>query len=156
MAFAEGTSVPVGRTRGEIETLVEKYGASRFASGWMDDQKAAISFVAHGRLVRFVLPLPTKEQVVATLKKTSRRYQWSTPPASVVDGALAAEQRRRWRCLLLAMKAKLEVVETGIETFEQAFLANIVTSENLTVYETIKLNESGVRMLSPVEPEAGQ
>lgn len=149
MAFAEGTSVPVGRTRGEIETLVEKYGATRFASGWMDDLKAAISFVAHGRLVRFVLPLPTKEQVVATLKKTPR-YQWSTPPASVVDNALAAEQRRRWRCLLLAMKAKLEVVETGIETFEQAFLANIVTADNMTVYERLTMEDSGVKLLSAV------
>jgi len=149
MAFAEGTSVPVGRTRGEIETLVEKYGATQFASGWLDDMKAAISFVAHGRLVRFVLPLPTKEQIVATLKKT-QRYQWSTPPASLVDNALAAEQRRRWRCLLLAMKAKLEVVETGIETFEQAFLANIVTSENMTVYERLTMEDSGVKLLSAV------
>jgi hypothetical protein len=112
MAFAEGTSVPVGRTRGEIESLVEKYGAKRFASGWLDDTKAAISFVAHGRLVRFVLPLPTKEETLARLKKTDR-YRWSTPPVTTVDNALAAEQRRRWRCLLLAMKAKLEVVETG-------------------------------------------
>jgi len=156
VAFAEGTSVPVGRTRGEIETLVEKYGATRFASGWMDDLKAAISFVAHGRLVRFVLPLPTKEQVVATLKKTNQRYRWSTPPASVVDNALAAEQRRRWRCLLLAMKAKLEVVETGIETFEQAFLANIVTSENMTVYERLTMEGSGVKLLSAAGEEASR
>lgn len=153
MAFAEGTSVPVGRTRGEIETLVEKYGATRFASGWLDDQKAAISFVAHGRLVRFVLPLPDKAWPLASLKKT-KRYQWSTPAASVVDNALAAEQRRRWRCLLLAMKAKLEVVETGIETFEQAFLANIVTADNMTVYERLTMEDSGVKMLTPVEPEA--
>jgi hypothetical protein len=150
MPFAEGTTVPVGRTRGEIETLVAKYGATRFASGWSDDNRAAISFVAYGRLVRFVLPLPTKADIVATLKKTPK-YRWHTPAAGVVENALGAEQRRRWRCLLLAMKAKLEVVETGIETFEQAFLANIVTAENMTVYERIKMEQSGVKLLSAAE-----
>lgn len=86
MAFAEGTSVPVGRTRAEIETLVAKYGATRFAFGWIDDNQAAINFVAHGRLVRFVLPLPTKEEITATLKKTAK-YQWQTPAQSTVDNA---------------------------------------------------------------------
>ena len=52
------------------------------------------------------------------------------------------------------MKAKLEVVETGIETFEQAFLANIVTADNMTVYERLTMEDSGVKMLSPVESEA--
>ncbi len=115
--------------------------------------KAAISFVAHGRLVRFVLPLPTRDQVIAMLKK-KQKYNWQTPATTAVDHGLAAEQRRRWRCLLLAMKAKLEVVETGIETFEQAFLANIVTADNMTVYERLTMEDSGVKMLSPVEPEA--
>ncbi len=154
MAFAEGTTVPAGKTRGEIEMLVQKYGAKRFASGWIDDTHAAISFVAHGRLVRFTLPLPTRDYASLMLKKT-KRYQYSAPPANAIDSALEAEQRRRWRCLLLAMKAKLEVVETGIETFEQAFLANIVTADNMTVYEKITMAESGVLMLNPVAPNEG-
>jgi len=150
MAFAEGTTVPVGRTRGEIETLVEKYGATRFASGWTENNRAAISFVAHGRLVRFVLPLPTKDEIVAALKKTPK-YRYSRPADGIVENHHGAELRRRWRCLLLGIKAKLEVVETGIESFEQAFLANLVTAENITVYERIKLEESGVRLLAPME-----
>jgi hypothetical protein len=148
MPFAEGTSVPVGRTRAEIEALVQKYGATRFASGWADDNKAAINFVAHGRLVRFVLPLPTKLEILATLKKTAT-YHWKTPAASTVDSAHAAELRRRWRCLLLGIKARLELVESGIESFEEAFLSHVVTTDNITVYERIQLEESGVRLLAP-------
>lgn len=155
MPFAEGTPVPVGRTRGEIETLVSKYGATRFASGWLDDEHAAISFVAKGRLVRFTLPLPTVAETLARLKKT-QTYQFRAPAETTIASAHAAEQRRRWRCLLLSIKAKLEVVETGIETFEQAFLASIVTTENMTVYERIKLEESGVRMLAAMDGAAGQ
>ena len=149
MSYAEGTSVPVERSRAEIETILTRYGATRFASGW-DGDKAAINFVARGRLVRLVLPLPTKQTVTADLKKTER-YRWRAPTESAVADALAKETRRRWRCMVLAIKSKLEVVETGIETFEQAFLANIVTEGNITVYERLTLENSGVRMLAPVE-----
>lgn len=152
MPFAEGTSVPVAKTRAEIEALVTKYGAKRYASGWMDDDRAALSFVAHGRMVRFVLPLPTRDQSLKALRAT-QFYRHRTPAAGVLDKHHDAEMRRRWRCLLLALKAKLESVETGIETFEQAFLANIVTAGNLTVYERIKLEESDVKMLTPMATE---
>jgi hypothetical protein len=36
------------------------------------------------------------------------------------------ETRRRWRCLVITIKSKLECVENGIATFEQEFLAHIV------------------------------
>lgn len=137
MPYAEGTTVPVERTRAEIERLITKYGATRFMSGWQAEN-AAINFVAHGCLVRFVLPLPTDKEAHA--KYTRNAQQWKE-----------AEGRRRWRCLLLAIKSKLEVVETGIETFEQSFLANIVTEGNITVYERIKLGESGMRLLAAPE-----
>jgi len=36
--------------------------------------------------------------------------------------AVDAEERRRWRCLLLVIKAKLESVADAVETFDEAFL----------------------------------
>ncbi len=155
MAFAERTTVSVPKTRGEIEALVERYGASRFASGWQDDTEtgalcAAISFAARGRLVRFKLKMPTREETIAELRKKPS-YRHYLPADSTVDQALAAEQRRRWRCLLLVLKAKLESIESGIETFDEAFLANIVTDGNLTVYEAIRFGGAGVKLLGPME-----
>jgi len=151
MAFAKGTAVPVSKTRGEIEALVERYGANRFASGWQDDVDgvlcAAISFVARGRLVRFKLRMPTKDDLRATLKK---KLGWRLTETRLGQ-EMGAEQRRRWRFLLLVLKAKLESIESGIESFDEAFLANIVTDGNLTVYEAIKLSESNVRLLNPME-----
>jgi hypothetical protein len=35
MSYAEGTTVAVSKTRAEIESLVGKYGAAEFSSGWM-------------------------------------------------------------------------------------------------------------------------
>lgn len=44
----------------------------------------------------------------------------------------------RWRTLLLCLKAKLESVESGIETFEDAFLAQIVMPDGGTVAEHVR------------------
>jgi hypothetical protein len=38
---------------------------------------------------------------------------------------MEAETRRRWRALALAIEAKLEVVDTGIASFEHEFGMNI-------------------------------
>jgi hypothetical protein len=147
MSYAQGTTVPVGKTRGEIEALVSKHGATRFASGWTEDSKAAISFVLRGRLVRFVLALPT-DQDVGNVRL--RAHPWRLSGERKAKW-LDAETRRRWRCLLLALKAKLEVVESGIATFDEEFLAHIVTADNLTVYEALQLHDTGIRMLGPAE-----
>ncbi len=149
MAFAEGTTVSPAKTRAEIESLVQKYGAARFAFGYLED-RAAINFVANGRLVRFTVPLPTKDDPRVrkrALSLSKSNWRIDDPKLKI---AIEEEERRRWRCLLLAIKSKFTTVESGIESFEQAFLANIVTSENLTVYERIKLENSGVRMLEPM------
>jgi hypothetical protein len=41
----------------------------------------------------------------------------------------------RWRALVLAIKAKLESVQSKIETFEQAFYAHVVLPNGATIYE---------------------
>lgn len=49
----------------------------------------------------------------------------------------AQEQRRIWRCLELTIKSKLTAAEAGIETFQQAFLANIVIAGGQTVGDVV-------------------
>lgn len=152
MSFAEGTSVPVSKTRAEIEALAQRYGASMFTSGWLGD-KASVSF-AGGRLVRFVLAMPTMEEAK---KKRPRRYSWQTPTEAQQKAWVEAETRRRWRCLLLSIKAKLECVETGIATFDEEFLAYVVTGRDMTIYEVIKSQPNGMKLLEatpgPVDPD---
>lgn len=151
MAFAAETDVPVGKSRGEIEALVEKYGASRFASGWGSDGKSAISFVCHGRMVRFEVRSADPAVALTVLSKRGGTYKWKTPTEGEIKKWVDQENRRRWRCLLLAIKAKLEIVQTGIATFEEEFLAHVVTPNNMTVYERMKLLEDeGTPLLGPV------
>jgi hypothetical protein len=128
--YAEGTTVAVTRTREEIERLVRKHGAAAFSSGW-EKGAAAVSFTMLGRHVRFRLDL--------------------TPDRNKSQSQREREEQRRWRCLLLAIKAKLEVVQTGIATFDEEFLAHVVMPDDLTIWERMQLlQEEGRPMLPPV------
>ncbi len=149
MSFAEGTTVAVEKSRVEIEKLIAKYGASEFSSGWMNNQ-AALQFMASGRRVRFVLDLPDKEWACDQLmnRKRARWYRRENIPPSAIAPLVDAEHRRRWRCLLLAIKAKLEVVESGIATFDEEFLAHIVIDDR-TVFDRIREASGGGRPLLP-------
>jgi hypothetical protein len=122
--FAKGTSVPVSRSRAEIEAMLSRCGATSFASGWSGND-ATIVFECQGRRVRFDLPLPNVDDRRFTHKKNRRGYDEKLSD-SARDALHAAEHRRRWRALALVIKAKLEAVASGITTFEDEFLAHIV------------------------------
>lgn len=129
MKYAEKTSVPVDRSKSEIEKTLTAYGATGFMYGTTPNQ-AVIMFRASSRLVKFVLPLPDSSdpQFLRTERGRARR-------SSKVPEAFDQEVRRRWRALSLAIKAKLEAVSTGITQFDEEFLAHIVLPGGRTVAE---------------------
>lgn len=57
MAYAENTTVPVSKSRIEIEELIRKHGEGQFVSGF-NGNKIMIGFTASGRQVRFVMEIP--------------------------------------------------------------------------------------------------
>lgn len=131
MAYAENTSVSVARTKAEIEDLLTKHGATRFMSGWVDEgqRRATIGFSMKDRHLRFELPLPAPNEKRFTL---TERYGHKRSQSQAV--ALWEQScRQRWRALLLAIKAKLESIESGIETFDEAFMAQVVLPDGRTV-----------------------
>ena len=113
MTYAKHTSVPVNQTKGEIEAVLGKYGADKFGMT-IEPGRAVVMFEAHSRTVRFVLPLPEGQA-----------------------DKIAQQHRQRWRALLLCIKAKLESVESKIETFDEAFLAHVMTAAGKSVYEHV-------------------
>lgn len=123
MSFAEKTSVPVDRTEAEIKRMVLRYGASEYMSGEKPGH-AIVGFRAQDRLIRFELDLQIED---ADRTPTGRRRR-----GQAATLAYDQEVRRRWRALCLVIKAKLESVESGIETFESAFMANIVMPDGKT------------------------
>ncbi|NTS31394.1 hypothetical protein HQ945_09025 [Phyllobacterium sp. BT25] len=133
MAYSKDTSVSVERTEGEIKSIIRKYGATSFAS-FESGVTAMIAFEMQGRRIVFKLPLPDKD--AKQFRFTPGRGLARTKDQQL----LAWEQacRSRWRALLLSIKAKLESVEGGIETFEDAFLAHIQMPDGLSVSEHVR------------------
>ena|SRR2546428_4066812 len=128
MRYAEHTDVSVDKSKAEIERTLTRYGASKFMTGW-DQDKAMIGFEMHGRRIRFVLPLPNRQD---------KRF-WTSPGGrrqrDEQKAMIAWEQacRQHWRALSLVVKAKMEAVEAKITTFDEEFLAHIVLPNNETV-----------------------
>ncbi len=107
--FASQTKVSAGQSRSDIEKLLAKHKATHI--GYASTPGfATLGFQIGGRMVRFKVPMP--------------------------DQATAPQKHRsRWRALMLCVKAKLESVAAGIETFEEAFLANVVMPDGKTLGE---------------------
>lgn len=130
--YAAQTEVPSDRSRSEIERTLARYGADQFLYGWRE-ASAVVGFRMHGRMIRFVLPLPDRQSPEFT--RTDRGK-----PRSPTAAQSAYEQavRQRWRALALVIKAKLEAVETGIAEFEDEFLSQIVLPDGQTVSQFMR------------------
>lgn len=144
-AFAADTSVPIARSKVEIENLIARYGASGFGV-LVRPEGACVMFEAHNRTVRFVLMMPGSED-----SRFLRSPQGRLRTKDQAKRAYEQEIRRLWRCLVLVIKAKLEAVQSGIVTFEEEFLAYTVLPSGRTVAEEVeaplKQQLSGHRVL---------
>jgi len=124
-SYAHGSDVPAERSRSHLEALLRAHGCEGFAYGWTAEYDR-IEFLWRGRQIRVVLPRPTREAFALTPSGLARSDRQ-------IDQALDGENRRRWRALLLVVRAKIEAVESKIATFEEEFLAYIVMPNNSTI-----------------------
>lgn len=132
MAYAEKTSVSVVKTKADIEELIQKAGAEQFVSGYKEDM-AVIGFSLADRQIRFILPLPDKQD--KTFWYTPERRTKRTEKQAYEAWEQAC--RSKWRALYLIIKAKLEAVSSGISTVEREFFYDIVLPDGKTVGEFI-------------------
>lgn len=128
MQYAKNTEVSSEQSQAEIRKTLTKYGATKFAY-LEEEERAALMFEIANRRIRFVLPLPNRNdrKFWVTPEKKLKR----TPDAAYKEWEQAC--RQRWRALALAIKAKLEAVESGIATFEEEFLAYVVLPDGQSV-----------------------
>lgn len=124
--FAEGTEVPVERTKSEIEKLLRAHGATGFVMGW-DGQQGLNIFQCriHERMIKFEIRDPDPEKY----KKDARGFLRSK---DTITRFVEAERRRQWRGRLLITKAKLEMIAAGDSTFEREFLYDIMLPDGST------------------------
>jgi hypothetical protein len=111
--YADGTLVPVERSRVEVEKTLKRFGISEYFYG-SGERGAGIGFVYRGRKIQMNVPNPDPKRF--------------TTPA-----ALEKELRRIWRVLLLWLKANIEMVDSGLVKFEDIFLAQTCLPSGQTV-----------------------
>ena len=137
--YAHDTSVPVDRSKQQIEALLTKHGAQGFHTGWQsargdDPGWDAIEFQWKERVIRFRLNRPK-----------ASGYQPN-------QTAIEQKNRQRWRVLHLVIKAKLEAVDAGVAIFEEEFLPFIVTGDGCTVADHLVPRLTGGAQLQLAAP----
>jgi len=115
MRYAQNTLVSVEKSKAEIESILSKYKADQFLSGW-DQDKAYIAFRLENRTIRFTIELPSKTDKAFIRTPTGRRRKHGNDIMKAWEQAC----RQRWRALALVIKAKDE------------FLAHIVLPDGST------------------------
>ena len=125
--YAEGTTVTVESSRGEITGILVKHGVTRM--GWSSEPEGdTLMFSLSGFQFRFEISRPTWAEI-------SGRYAqpWRIDEAK----ALAAEWRRRWRANVLLLKAKLEFIESGDSTLTRELLPYAVLNDGRTLEQAV-------------------
>lgn len=108
--YAKDTSVEIAQTIKDIEWEVEKYGGGQFYFGQMPSQ-LVVGFSKDERQVRFQVPL-----------------QENAPQAN----------RSMARALFLVIKSNLVAAESGVQSFQDAFLSNILLPNNQTLGQSVR------------------
>lgn len=97
--YAQGTSVPVERSIAELKRICEKYGASNF--GFLQsDSAAAVFFKFDNRMYRMDLHFQSPSKTVGISSTEIKKMK--------------AEERRKWRVLILTIKAMFVSIESEV------------------------------------------
>lgn len=136
MAFAENTKVSVEKSVAEIVTMIRRHEGSQVGQ-LDDDRRYIIGFTMLDRQVRFTVSFldPGEEQFC---RRRRNAHSWEQRTPTQAREAWEQHRRQRMRALMLVIKAKLESVESEVETFEQAFLANVVMPDGKTLHEHVQ------------------
>lgn len=133
-SYAKGTTVPVDRSVAAIRVRLAKSGCNSFGYLEEDTQeggRGGVMWKLAGYSFRIVVPYPdaTDDEIAFTPQGRKR-----TP--AQISSERAKEIRRRWRSLELIVKAKLEAIAIGWLSLEDAFVADILLPDGLTLAES--------------------
>lgn len=149
MAYASKTEVPVSKTQSEIKDLLMRAGAVKYMT--LDDlHSSAIAFELRGRRIRFTLPHPDRRSEAIKYSGKNRSGMWVLRTGQQQNAAYEQDLRSRWRALWLCIKAKLEAIEREISTFEEEFLAHIITGNGKTIGERLLPELSSMSHTGPL------
>ncbi len=138
MAY-EATTVAVEKSQADIRRMLKAHGCESFEFGEaaINGQTwAAVGFRKGARAVRIKVPHKVPDPV--ELRKRAQRARTQERRLAIVGEAEEQEAKRIWRVIAWNLKARMEAVQEGVETFEEAFLAHLLDERTgETFYETL-------------------
>ena len=117
--YAKQTTVPVSRSKAQVEETLRRYGIDEFFIG-SSPRGDGVGFTYNGRVYKHNVPMPNPDDY-----RTDRQH----------DQAI----RQRWRILHMSLKMKLEEVQSGGMTFEDQFLSMMCLPDGSTVADFMRL-----------------
>ena len=117
MQYAKDTSVSSEQSQAEIRKTLTRYGATKFAY-LEEEERAVIMFEISNRRIRFVLPLPNRND--PRFWETPGRNLKRAPDAAFKEWEQAS--RQRWRALAKA-KAKTAAPDGSVKAALEALVA---------------------------------
>lgn len=138
--YAAQTSIPVGKSKGEIDKLLREWGCTRI--GWEENVKTGevvLRFVwskdQNVYAAKMVVKIPDEKSIRARPEVLNERT--GKPSDIRVAKALEAAGRSELRILLLWLKAAFNAVEMGLTTAEIIFLPFFMMPDDQTVGDVI-------------------
>lgn len=131
--YAKVTSVPVSRSRTQIQDVLENFGVDEYFFG-TSPRGQGIGFRYEGRVYKYNVPLPNR-----TKGMTEKQYEQAL--------------RSRWRVLHMTLKMKLEEIAGGGIPFEDQFLAQMCLPDGSAVSDFMRLPENTERLAKTKMPK---
>lgn len=131
--YAAGTTISPDATMSSIRDLLRRYECRKIST-IEDDTYFGIAFEHENRRIRFVVPMPDKndEKAHRWHGNQNRMYDDGFDPAKYEQLV-----RERWRSCYLSIKGKLESVESGIESFDSAFMGQLILPSGQTMVQVV-------------------
>lgn len=137
MPYAAGTDVSLQKSIADLEKLIRSKGFNGFVQGVADDRLVIAFSSAAGRQVRFIVPVREPDNSLLEHMRHVIKASYGKLPTTV-EQAWEQHRRQLGRALLLTVKAKIECIEAGIETFEDAFMSQLALPDGRTVGGMVK------------------
>lgn len=138
--YALHSTVPADKTRIEIMAIIRSFGGAMQTVGWMDEQTEAVGFKLNGVPILLKVHHPpatrmTLDTVLTALRE--RNVGGAVKRPKTIDEAVTFEVNRRWRCLLIQVKAVATMIlDAGVDPVN-AFIGQVALPGNVTVAERI-------------------
>lgn len=130
--YAQDTTVPISRSRDEIERVLAKHRAADHINWDQRDDAIALGFRYAGWPIRITVRVPARE----SYRVVPNSY-WRKRSDAQVAQLYTAELRRRYRVLLIQLKSRLEAVDDEDMTAEEAFLPYLLLPSGQTLGGTL-------------------